>query len=179
MSSSSMSGGSGGAPYRQQQQQHDLFPQQQQPGNTSSDLDQWVRDRQRAFRDFERALFVPNSSLTPAVGSIFGAGGCPPLPPPSLFPNQFGALRLGEHNNFVKYDDGDDDDGCGNNMLSSRNNAQDDLSPKAKVTYDEDRFQVRNEICVAKCTHNLFFVPEKRPRPNCTCAIFLFPAKHV
>jgi hypothetical protein len=34
-------------------------------------------------------------------------------------------------------------------MLSTRHDARDDeeMSPKAKVTYDEDKFQVRGQCC--------------------------------
>ncbi len=123
-------------------------------GGGSDPLTEWIEERQRAFRDFERSfqqpkqLFHHSSPLLP-----------PPLPlePPSSFSRRLPPLEAPPQHQHIfgdgvipEEDEEEEEDGHdeGEKMLS-RNHHPDldrDLSPKARVTYDEGRFQVEFDV---------------------------------
>merc|ERR1712061_888190 len=94
-----------------------------------SGLDGWIEQQQRQFRDFDSSFGVSSGfadfDTFPRISSIFAPSPrqalAPPLPTSSLVPasvNRSMALQSGES----------------------------DMSPKAKVSYDQDKFQVEFNV---------------------------------
>ena len=102
------------------------YGQQEGP---QSGLDGWIEQQQRQFRDFDSSFGVSSGfadfDTFPRISSIFAPSPrqalAPPLPTSSLVPasvNRSMALQSGES----------------------------DMSPKAKVSYDQDKFQVEFNV---------------------------------
>jgi hypothetical protein len=133
---------------------------------TSDPLGAWIEERRRAFNDFERSFW--DGGVTPTAATVASAmpEASPPFalatrdpfgPPPSLFP-PFRSRPL-----FALEDRGGSLEApletSAATMLSSRDSGQ-DLSPKARVTYDDGRFQVtiankRLVLCTYKGSYML------------------------
>jgi len=90
-------------------------------------LSDWIEQRQKSFWDFEKSFFHPFDSRTDF----------PAPPPPRL--NLFSRPFFEPETDFFRRRP---------NMLSTRHNPDhdDEMSPKAKVTYDEDKFQVEFSV---------------------------------
>ena len=113
----------------------------------TSDVFQWMRDRQNAFRDFQSSLIFNNTSelpeqqiftsQQPSSSQLFNQQQLTPFqllrdrpvtaPPPHLAPlTSLAAVP----------------DRTAAMLSTTRNSSQQEMAPKARVTYDEGKFQV-------------------------------------
>ena len=93
---------------------------------TTSNLSDWIEQRQKSFWDFEQSFLQPFDRRIPA--STFQ----PPPPLRPIFSRPF--FDSDENSQFLRP----------RAMLAAREDPNEEMSPKAKVTYDEDKFQVKN-----------------------------------
>ncbi len=163
-------GGGGGGNEEEERREGVLFFGERGGGDP---LSEWIEERQRAFRDFERSFHQHHGAaapppslplLPPPNHSLFSHGpafGGPPqhilhhnqnsnynnsvdfpafLPPPPI--NQT-VIPVEDVEDLAHYNNNNS-----NKMLSRSNNGNldRDLSPKARVTYDEGRFQVEFDV---------------------------------
>ena len=97
----------------------------------SDNLTDWIEQRQKSFWDFEKSFFQPFESR-------------------QSFPHQPQRLSLFSRPFFDQPPEAETDFFRGRpKMLSTRHSndhGEEDMSPKAKVTYDEDKFQVKKSF---------------------------------
>ena len=126
-----------------------------------SGLDGWIEQQQRQFRDFDSSFGVSSGfadfDTFPRISSIFAPSPrqalAPPLPSSSLVPAAVSVNRS-------------------NMALQS---GESDMSPKAKVSYDQDKFQV--EFNVQDYTPEVSPTPElvlRRPLVNIPLLTVMF-----
>ena len=126
-----------------------------------SGLDGWIEQQQRQFRDFDSSFGVSSGfadfDTFPRISSIFAPSPrqalAPPLPSSSLVPAAASVNRS-------------------NMALQS---GESDMSPKAKVSYDQDKFQV--EFNVQDYTPEVSPTPElvlRRPLVNIPLLTVMF-----
>lgn len=101
-------------------------------------LSDWIEQRQKSFWDFEQSFLQPFGSSSIASTAHF-------QPPPPLRP--IFSRPIFEDVDFFRpqllYQQQQQQQQP-RAMLASREDPNDEMSPKAKVTYDEDKFQVNN-----------------------------------
>merc|ERR1719234_2935339 len=114
--------------------------QRQEP---QSGLDGWIEQQQRQFRDFDSSFGVSSSGFAdfdtfPRISSFFAPSPsqrqqallAPPHPSSSsLVPAATSATSVNRNNNSMALQSGESD-----------------MSPKAKVSYDQDKFQVEFNV---------------------------------
>ena len=102
-------------------------------------LNDWIEQRQKSFWDFEQSFLQPfgSSSITASAAHF--------QPPPPLRP--IFSRPIFEDVDFFRpqlhYQHQQQQQPQPRAMLASREDTNDEMSPKAKVTYDEDKFQVK------------------------------------
>ena len=113
-------------------------PHEQQQASSSDPMQDWMRSRQAAFRDFERSFSPFQQQQQHQSSNVFDQNQLF-YPPVSLSPyvvnnNNFGLLQS---DNFNPSNNSNSSRRRqeGSSMLSSRGTQE--LSPKAKVSYDE------------------------------------------
>ena len=102
------------------------------PTSRPSDVFQWMRDRQNAFRDFQTSIFSePTPLLTAEPGIVDSRRDLFTTP-------QQQQLTPAAFRHQVRHQEPPDSDPS--RMLSTTRNSQ-EMAPKARVTYDEGKFQ--------------------------------------
>ena len=112
-----------------------------------SGLDGWIEQQQRQFRDFDSSFGVSSGfadfDTFPRISSIFAPSPrqalAPPPPSSSLLPAAAAAASVNRSNMALQSGDSD-------------------MSPKAKVSYDQDKFQVEFNV--------QDYTPEVSPTPK-------------
>ena len=100
-------------------------------------LSSWMRERQQAFRDLERSFHdqqpPPRAAADPLLGLGFDSGHFPGIPAHPV--HHHPAVSLFETPKPTAA-----------TMLSTRDHANQELSPKAKVSYDDKKFEVEFDV---------------------------------
>ena len=107
---------------------------------TTSNLSDWIEQRQKSFWDFEQSVLQPFERRIPA--SAFQ----PPPPLRPIFSRPF--FNSDEDSQFLRP----------RAMLAAREDPNEEMSPKAKVTYDEDKFQVKRSTTLCDILISCFFI---------------------